>query len=415
VKKVLVITREYPGRGGGIAVPLLRYLPTHGCKPYIVTNRVAAASSITRDEEFGEASIEVHRTTCLNRSPFAVLSKYFHMSKTAELLESIFFIPDLYVTCLPSALVAGMNLIRRERIDTVLTISPPESTHLIGLLLSKLAKVRWLADFEDLWTTRKIIYQPPTVLHDQLIKKMERLFYRKADHLIANTYGNREVYINDFHIPESKISVIHGGYDPKDMAAIQSRYHIRNTEFNIGYMGQFDKPGYPWKELLLALKKLVTMVGNDMVRLNIYGYVSRAAMRFINENNLDDNAIWHGIFPHGEAFRMTSDNDILLVTQTEAGYSRSIVPCKVYHYLAMGRRILTIAEKDGELASIVRRTNTGEVVSARTDDGIFNSLKKHYEEWKNSGQLRYAPDCDEIKKYDLSEIAGKLSEIIKSR
>ena len=178
MKKVLIITRDYPGRGGGIAVPLLKNLPTHGCKPYILTNKVGAASSVTRDEEFGEASIEVHRTTCLNRSPFAVLSKYFHMSKTAELLESIFFIPDLYVTCLPSALVAGMNLIRRERIDTVLTISPPESTHLIGLLLSKLAKVRWLADFEDLWTTRKIIYQPPTVLHDQLIKKMERLFYR---------------------------------------------------------------------------------------------------------------------------------------------------------------------------------------------------------------------------------------------
>ena len=252
MRKVLIVTHDFPGGGGLRLDKFAHRLPALGYEPVILTVRTGRQRELPLSGPKSNG-LRVERTLCMRKSPFRVFSKLFHSWAMTVYFESLFFIPDLYVTWLPSALIKGCRMIRKEAIDLVLTTSPPESIHITGMLLARLTGVRWIADFQDLWTTKKVVYRPPTPLHDLIVKRMERLVYDRCDHIIANTMGNERVYRESFGIDASKITVIPNGYDGRERAVPMT---ARTDEFTVGYMGYFDKRGFPWKEFILALKRL---------------------------------------------------------------------------------------------------------------------------------------------------------------
>ena len=64
--------------------------------------------------------------------------------------------PDLAVgTWLPFALPRALSLARKGDFDVVLTTSPPQSAHLVGLALARRG-LPWIAELRDGWT-----FEPP--------------------------------------------------------------------------------------------------------------------------------------------------------------------------------------------------------------------------------------------------------------
>ena len=179
----------------------------------------------------------------------------------------------------------------------------------------------------------------------------------------------------------------------------------------IGYMGYFDKPGFPWREFLSAMQRISALNGYR-IELNICGYVSKQARDFIAAQDLGDAVHLNGVLPHHDAVRKARENDLLLVLLYETGYSKAIVPHKLYHYLIMGRPIIAVADEDGEVADIINATRTGAVVSARKADGIYNLLLNYYKGWERSGSIIHEPFLEEITKYDSKRLAGELSRTI---
>lgn len=64
----------------------------------------------------------------------------------------IFFLPDARVGWNKFAFQAACKLIDEEKIDAIITTSPPHSTQLVGLKLKKKYNLPWLADLRDPWT-----------------------------------------------------------------------------------------------------------------------------------------------------------------------------------------------------------------------------------------------------------------------
>jgi glycosyltransferase involved in cell wall biosynthesis len=413
MKKVLIITHGFPGTGGRGNIKIIKYLARFGYEPIVLTNR--SQKDVFEDkviaEELGN-KIRIYKTRCLNKSPFRIFSKFFNSWDTTVYFEKLFFIPDLYITWVPSALLKGLQLIKHEPIDAIITASPPESIHITGLLLSKLTGVKWIPDFRDLWTTKNITNKSATKLHDIIIKKIEKLIYREMDHIIANTNGNKDIYMNHFHIPEEKITVITNGYDPEELIANNNQSDRNQKEiFTIGYMGYFDKPGFPWEKFILAIQKMYTS-NNAKVQVNICGHVSRQAKDYIAEKGLSKIVRCHGTHTHTDAAKLIGGNDVLLLLLYETDYSKAIVPHKLYHYLGMAKPIIAIAEEDGEVANIINTTRTGKIVSASRTDAIYNMIIDYYTEWKNSGCIKYNPDKEQIEKYDVIQLTEKLSRTI---
>jgi glycosyltransferase involved in cell wall biosynthesis len=349
----------------------------------------------------------------MNKSPFRFFSKFLNSWDTTIFFEKCFFIPDLYITWLPSAVYKGMHIIKEKKIDAILTSSPPESVHIAGLLLSKISDIKWIADFRDLWTTKTITNKPVSPLHSFFIKKIENLIYRNADHIIANTYGNKNTYMHQFKISENKITVIPNGYDHLEVLEdIDITEVDKNKAFSVGYMGYFDKPGFPWKEFLRAIKKMVLLNKNIRLKLHICGHISNKGKDFIEKNNLNNFICAYGVLTHFEAIKIMRESDLLLLFLYETKYSKSIVPHKLYYYLGINKPIMAIAEEDGEVSNIIKKTKTGHVVSATKPDKAITILKNYYQKWEKCGKINYMPNLSEIKNYEFIRLTEKLSKTI---
>jgi glycosyltransferase involved in cell wall biosynthesis len=410
MKKVLVFLNDFPGRGGR-NFKLIKYLTDYGYAPVCITNAVKSdtvGERIVREELNGAHRIV--RTFCLNKSPFRVFSKFFNSWATAAWFDRFFFVPDLLLTWVPSAYLAGCRIIEREEISAVMTVSPPESVHLVGLLLQQKTGVKWVTDFEDLWTTKKIVYRPPTSLHDALCRKLERAIYERADHIVANTEANREVYINRFGIPDEKITVVTLGYDPLELVGLPQDSSTHDV-FKIGYMGYLDK-GLPWREFFLALKRVAAEFKDESIMMEVYGYTSRNVLNFVRDNGLEGVVRLRGDAPHITAARGIANSTLLLLLLYETDYSRAIVPHKLYYYLAMKRPILAVAGEEGETARLIARTGSGVVVSPTKPERIYAVLKRMVETWKRSGSLQHDPVDEEIEKYDIRRLSQKLARTL---
>jgi len=408
-KRILIIGEGFPGLGGSRIFKFNGFLPQLGYEPIVLTNKVKIKGGGNAEELRSES--KVYKTVCLNKSPFRVFSKFFNSWSTTVYFEKLFFVPDLYATWVPSAVLRGLDVIKREKIDVVITSSPPESVHITGLFLKKLTGTKWIADFQDLWTTKKIVNKPPTFLHDLVIKELEKIIYENCDHLIANTYGNKVIYKDYFKIPEEKITVITNGYDAAEI--LNTAAPIKQLgEFCIGYMGFFDKPGFPWKEFLLAMKKLIDCENHGEIKLNLCGHLSNQAKQFIEEQGLKKFVKYHGMVKQVKALEEMKRNDVLLLLMYENDYSKAIVPHKLYYYLGMSKPVLAVAEEYGEVADIIRRTKTGRIVSIKKENGIYNMLMDYYKDWKSHGLIEYTPNIEEIRRYEYSNLTKKLYEVI---
>jgi glycosyltransferase involved in cell wall biosynthesis len=410
--KLLFCTHGFPGTGGGGNFNFIRYLPQYGIEPVVLTDQHPIDGTEKEViENHLPRNLKIYSFWGFPKSPFRVFSKFLRAPRFAAYCDKVFFFPDLQVTMAPHAVLSLSSLIKKEKIDCVLTSSPPESYHLIGLLAKSRTRCPWIAHFRDLWTTKIIVNRPASFVHGYLARALERKIYRTADHIIANTEGNRDIYQQQFSVPTEKISYVPNGFDANEVAS-PSNNSLPPGPLKIGYMGYFDKPGFPWLEFLSTLKAVVQKHGKTAVELHVAGHISPTARRQIDQLGLDESLKMYGVLTHDAALKRMSSMDALLVLHYETGYSRAIVPHKLYHYLGLRKPILGIGEPDGEMGRIIARTHTGSVVSLQNQPAIFATVE-HLLVARRNGQIPYAGIDEEIEKFEIQHLTQRLAATVK--
>jgi glycosyltransferase involved in cell wall biosynthesis len=256
------------------------------------------------------------------------------------------------------------------------------------------------------------VYRPPTHIHDLIVKRLERTIYAGCDHLIANTMGNKRFYRELFGIDEKRVTVIPCGYDTNEETLNHSLPRIKRPSdtFILGYMGYFDKDGFPWQEFLLSFKNLIDSRRVDGIEFRICGHMSHQARRFIEKNDLSGHVRHYGVLPHEKAYKLISESDLLVLLLYETSYSKAIVPHKLYYYLAMSKPVLALVEEGGEVEDIMRRTGAGKTVSATKPDAVRQALNEYYDQWKERGQISYSADREMVAGYEYGNLTRTLKE-----
>jgi glycosyltransferase involved in cell wall biosynthesis len=198
MQKILIITYYWPPSGGaGVQrwVKLVKYLSVHNIEIHVLTVDEQYASYTMTDYSMLSDipnNIHIHKTKSFE--PINIYGKIFGKNKipssgfsnvdntslkqrTVNFLRSNLFIPDPRKFWNYFAIKKAKELIKKNRIEVVITSSPPHSTQLIGIKLKKMLQIKWIADLRDPWTD---IYYYPLLNHSRLSKKFDQYFEKKT-------------------------------------------------------------------------------------------------------------------------------------------------------------------------------------------------------------------------------------------
>ena len=271
MKKVLIITYYWPpGSGAGVQrwLKFSKYLPQYGWEPLILTIDPDYATYPALDEFLSREipqTLKVYKTKATDyfrlyskdksgipSAGFAIDEEKGFFSRLAKFIRGNFFIPDPRKGWNRYAFSKACEIIEEEKIENVITTSPPHSTQLIGLKLKKkYPGIRWIADLRDPWTD--IYYYDqfhPTRLSRKIDLNYEMSVLRSSDKIITVGKSLRDHFASKIKGKGEKIEVITNGYDAEDFSGLDS---TRSGIFTISYTGTLSD-AYPVKGFLEALK-----------------------------------------------------------------------------------------------------------------------------------------------------------------
>jgi glycosyltransferase involved in cell wall biosynthesis len=275
--------------------------------------------------------------------------------------------PDASVTWNLTAIPAAIRIARRERIDAVITTSPPGSIHFVGAAVQKATGARWLADLRDpiVANQHRRADTTATRARQAANEQLARLVSRRADAIscvseaIADEVRGLE--------PRGVVRTIANGCDFDDFAGLEYRPAAR---FRITHTGSFFGKRDP-RPFLQAFHDS----GLDAVARFVGDFRSSDG-EWADSLGLGDRLQLVEYAPRAESLRLQRDSEALLLLVPDAdGRGKGVLSGKVFEYLAAGRPILAVVPPDGAAAELIRETRAGMVVAPDDVDGIRVALE----------------------------------------
>jgi glycosyltransferase involved in cell wall biosynthesis len=415
--KVLLVSFYFPpAGGGGVQRPLkfATHLPELGVETHVLAPD--DPRWIHRDDELQAPTLAwVHRARYVGtsgRKPAEELhgsQGLARISKQAQLFGRRFLVPDENVSWNLTAIPAAVRIVRREKIDVVVTTSPPSSVHLIGAAVKRATGVKWVADLRD-----SIVAHPHRDAERLVVRAKEqgehvvaKLVARSADAItcvsdaIADEMRERS--------PRGRVVTISNGSDFDDFVGLERHSTDR---FRLTHTGSFFGKRDP-RPFLTALKQS----GLDDVVVRFLGDFRAADREWADGLELGDRLELIPYAPRRRSLELQRDSEALLLLIPEAGgRGKGVLSGKVFEYLAAERPILAVVPPEGAAAGLIRDAGAGTVVAPEDVEGIAAALRELHGAWR-AGTLEAPPLSDDwrrkvSRRTRSQELARLLEEVV---
>lgn len=382
MKNYLLISYVFPPTGGvgaQRALKFAKYSPEFGWRPVVLTPD--QASSSLRDPGLLAdlpPDLIVERLPSLEPASSGEISTSLRpadlppLARLKALAAGLLF-PDRHVLWLPTALPGALAAARRRQARAVMVTAPPFSTFLLGLAVARLAGLPLVLDFRDDWSgfyTKGFAARGGGELWRRLVLACERICVRTAARVIGNTPEMTARLARLHGGPAAKYVWVPNGYDPEDYAdlarqpAPDPRGRLRLTYAGTVFAAR------PLGELWAGLARL-SPAQRARLAVTVMGRVLPGEVADPGLEGLEVEVL--PFAPHQEALRRMAASDVLLLTVADLPGLASMVPAKLYEYLAVGRPILAIAPW-GEAARLIAATEAGSVVPPGQPEALAKVL-----------------------------------------
>jgi glycosyltransferase involved in cell wall biosynthesis len=398
VPRVLLVSHFFPPHGGGgvpRALSWTRWLPEFG---WDVTVLAAGPGGFWIVDESQLARVPPATEVIRVDAPTAVALWRRHVAKASgvraggrdEWLKSIarlFLLPDSYRAWREPALAAGRERLARGGIDALVSTSPPETAHGVGLGLARETPSwsgPWIADFRDPWVGLHY-RRPPTPWHRATHEAMERRVLRGAD-LVTCASRTHERALRDALGPAeaSRVRFLPNGVDEEAVTApgtagaaspaVPAPAAPPGGPARVVFTGTLvEVPAM--RAFLVALSRALAREPALRERLEVViaGPFESAYDRLVSALGLAGVVRLLGPVPRDEARRLQRDAHVLLLVRNEgAGYA-AMVPGKLYEYLAARRPIVALLG-EGEAAELARSCGAAVVGPDEGDAAVARVL-----------------------------------------
>jgi glycosyltransferase involved in cell wall biosynthesis len=415
MKKVLFITYYWPPSvKASLHWPLkmIKYLPEFGWQPSVLTVDEDTFSS--RDDSLlGDIDKNLEVIKAASFEPFNIYKKFTGKKKNEQLVASEtistvnkslthrisiwirmnLFVPDARVGWYFPAVKKGSAYLGKEKIDAIISIGPPHTTHLVGMRLSKKFNIPHIPVFIDPWVD--IIYyrnfkrSKPTLALDN---HFEKIVLQNSKSAVFVTSTMRDDYINKYPFLNKKSHVLYWGYDEEDFKNIAPVIpHEEKTLVHAGNIFDFQNTPEFWKQVKSRID------AGCKLRIKFIGTVSPGIKQTIENTGLNPHTEYLGFLPYNEMLNELNNASFLLVCPTEPRH----VPGKLFEYLRIGKPIIAFGNDNQEVKNILIEANAG--MMFKYDESGSEFFEKQAQ--LKTNQLKTA-------EFDRKNIACALAKII---
>ena len=253
------------------------------------------------------------------------------------------------------------------RPDVLVSYSPPLPLGLSAWLLSRIWRVPWVLQLEDLYPEAAIaagVMKNKKVI--DLFLWMEQFLYQKS-HLISVISESFRQTLLAKRVPNSKIELIPTWADPDEVRPLPKensfrRAHGLEDKFVVMYAGNIG--------LTSCLEDVehaaeILRDRNDIQFVIVGEGVKKEALEAEMHSKQLTNIVFLPYQPREIFPEMLAAADVILVT-LNPGAALSSLPSKIFSAMASARPVLTVAPLGSELAHIVEEAGCGWIVPPRS-------------------------------------------------
>ena len=405
MKKVLIISYLFPPLNCGVCrqSKIAKYLSQYGWTPIILSVKKSRLRPIYDKSLLNDVRsiTKIYRTASFESK---ILMQY--IPGHSGINYKYFNIPDPFIGWLPFAVLRGINIIKEEKVDAILSTSMPNTCHLLALILKKISKLPWIADFREAWTQNPFIVYPKVVLNVE--NKMEASVIKNAEKITAINDPIRNDLIGKYpdQTPGKFMTIPHG-FDPEDFRDVEK---LPSKKFTITYTGSL----YGRRSAKTFLEAIKEIIGDDKnmkneLRIQFVGNV-HTAKEITERLNLTDLVTTSGFVSHQQVFSYLVNSDVLLLIIGSGKNDNAISTGKLFEYMGSGTPVLALIP-DGVAADIVKSANLGIVVHPDDKTEIKNAILQLYTKYKK-GKLKIEPNQEIIKQHDMRTLSKKFAEVL---
>ncbi len=392
MRNVLMISAAFPPTGGpGVqrSVKFCKYLPQAGWHP-----TVWAAEPLEGFPQDETLLNDVPDGVTVLRRPYGMgsarrrslwgLVRNLVGARSMDLGSH----PDELIGWARQSVHAVRRLVHEQSIDAIYSTFSPGSNHWLGMQIQRATGLPWIADFRDLWTD-DYRYAPQSARDRAADRALEQEILEAANAVIG--VSPRQTAILASHVPNyvEKFVTITNGFDPDDFQGMERR-RTDDGQWVVAHVGRLDR----WRACdawFDGLREFVQSNPEARTRcvVKVMGHVSREVRDRLNETGAVCRFASYG--SHREAIQEMHDADALLLLVPDGPNADSVIPAKLFEYLASRRPILVVGPTEGECQHIVNDAQAGHAVEFNGRE-VAGALGEMFQEWKRGqGAIRRSP------------------------
>ena len=325
------------------------------------------------------------------------------LEKALLAIRGNFFIPDARIGWVRPSVKRLIRLIQDESFHQVITTGPPHSVHLIGRALKQKTGMKWVADFRDPWTS--IGYHKKLKLYSGARKKhqlLEKAVLNEADKILVTSPGTALEFKS---LTERPVHVITNGYS--EWRAPETPLSDRFSIAHVGSLLSARNPLVLWDVLAELVEENSEMAKS--LELVFAGEVSQDILDQLQMRNLTPFLQLLGYRPYKEIRNLQHSSQVLLLIEIDHEDNRSILPGKLFEYLASQRPILAIGPVEWDAAPILGETGAGQAFEYHQKAEIKAQLVDWFSRFKEK-ELRL--QTKGVEAYSRKNITKTLAHIL---
>jgi glycosyltransferase involved in cell wall biosynthesis len=437
-KTALIVSYVFPPMaavGGQRVVNFCKFLPHYGWTPVVLTVKNGVNTS------WDPAPLKIIPETIIYRAltfepvlrreiaQFTKKEAYIPKAETQSVNSNIEFklsllrrikrflrlfltVPDHAIFWIPFGVLKGLKAIRREKISVIMSSSPPVSAHIVASILSRLTGIPHLLDFRDLWTLNQnydLRNYPP--IFKRYDKFWEQFVLKHASNIMTATPGctqELEGYLKGSI--RGRLVTITNGFDYNEIDLSKEFVAPEKDKFRILYTGSLYSQFNP----VFFLEGLSLWINSNphiepKVQVDFYGNYDYDYNGYVEKLGLGKVVTFHKYINRRELLPLFTMADYLLLLIGFRPQARSVMPAKMYEYLASGVKILALSP-EGPAVEWIKKYDAGVFICEPDQKMMVNLLQTIYDDWLKTPRrpIKYRY----IEEIDRAKLTGRLAQLL---